>query len=299
MAIDTLRPTSWDEYIGQEDLKRKLSIHIEAAKRSVRMPEHMLLMAGPGYGKTSLVDIIANELSEPLEVVTMPITTSALIAIVRSFEGILFLDEIHRASKSQLEDLLPLLEFGKVQTPGFRQVEAGNLTVIGATTEPHLVIAPLKDRFPIIPHFAEYSEAEMSQILRGMCAKMHIDICEETARPLAQAAMGTPRRCRQFALALRDLRDSGLSSSPSAEDVLDLCGVEHDGLSMDHMRYMETLASLGGAKGLRVIASLMRYNEAAILDLERTLMERGLVQIGSMRELTRLGYERLKTLQST
>jgi holliday junction DNA helicase RuvB len=294
MAHDELRPTTWSEYVGQHELKRKLSIHINAAKQAARMPEHILLCAGPGYGKTSIAQIIAAELNENLEMVTMPVTTSALAAIVRTFEGVLLLDEIHRASPKQQEDLLPLLEFGYVQTPGYKRIEAGDLTIIGATTEEDKLIEPLLDRFSIKPSYAEYTDDEMAIILTGMCDKVDIDISDEMARALAPAAAGSPRRCRQFALALRDLADSGYAPEPSTQQVLDLCGVAFDGLSDAHIRYMETLAALGGAKGLQVLCSLLRQNQHTVMNLERDLLKRGLLQIEGCRELTRAGFNRLK-----
>lgn len=294
MSVDSLRPITWDDYVGQDDLKRRLRIHIDAAKHALRMPEHILLAAPAGYGKTSLATIVAYELHEELEMVTMPITANALASILRSFEGILLLDEIHRASNSQQEDLLPLLEFGYVQTAGNRRVDAGALTIVGCTTERHKLIEPLVDRFPIKPTFAEYSHDELTGILVGMCHKAGVGVSHELAEALARAAAGTPRRCRQFALALRDLKDAGVADDPNVEQVLDLCGVEYDGLTTDHVNYMETLAALGGAKGLRVLCSLLRHNETYLMSLERDLIQRGYLQINASRELTRAGFQRLK-----
>jgi holliday junction DNA helicase RuvB len=293
MAIDELRPAGWDDYFGQEELKARLRIHINAARNEYRMPEHVLLQAPAGYGKTSLAQIIANELDEQLEMVTMPITPTALLSIVRSFEGVLLMDEIHRATQKEVEILLPLLEFGYVQTAGGRRGEAGALTVIGATTE-RTLIEPLVDRFPIRPTFADYSHDQMTEILTSMCLKLDLTIDRELASELAVAAAGTPRRCRQFALAYRDLRASGYSDWPTVDQILGLCGVERDGLSLDHLRYMDTLAALGGAKGLKVLCSLLHMKEAAVMNLERDLLKTGLVQITTTRELTRKGFQRLK-----
>lgn len=290
--MDHLRPTTWDDYIGQRKLKDKLGVHVKAAANEYRMPEHILLGAPAGYGKTTLASIIANELEEQLEVVTMPITANALMKVVRSFEGVLLLDEIHRASKSQQEDLLPLLEFGEVQTSANRRVEAGELLIIGATTEPWSLEEPLLDRFGIVPQFEDYTSEDMEAILRGMCNKADVEISNELISELAPAAAGTPRRCRKFALAARDLHAIG--EDLDAERIFNLCDVEPDGLSAQHIRYMETLEALGGSKGLKVISSLMRVSEKQIQKLERDLIKRGYVEIHNARELTREGYNRLK-----
>lgn len=290
--MDDLRPDTWDDYIGQRKLKAKLSVHVKAAANEARMPEHILLGAPAGYGKTTLASIIANELQEHMEVITMPVTTNALMQVVRSFEGVLLLDEIHRASKAQQEDLLPLLEFGYVQTAGNRRVDAGDLLIIGATTEPWSLEEPLLDRFAIVPQFEDYTSEDMETILRGMCERAGVQVPDELIKDLAPAAAGTPRRCRRFALAARDL--AAIGEPLESATILDLCDVEVDGLSAQHIRYMETLQALGGSKGLKVISSLMRVSEKQVQKLERDLIKRGYVEIHNARELTRAGYERLK-----
>lgn len=290
--MDELRPETWDDYQGQRSLKAKLSVHVQAAANEGRMPEHILLGAPAGYGKTTLASIIANELSEPLEVLTMPVTTNALMRVVRSFEGVLLLDEIHRASKAQQEDLLPLLEFGYVQTAGNRRVDVGSLLIIGATTEPWALEEPLLDRFAITPQFEDYTDEDMESILRGMCERAGVEADDALVSELAPAAAGTPRRCRRFALAIRDL--SAIGEDISAERIFDLCDVASDGLSVQHIKYMETLEALGGSKGIKVIASLLRVSEKQVQKLERDLIKRGYLEIHNARELTRAGYNRLK-----
>lgn len=289
--IDDMRPASWDEYIGQEALKRRLSIHIRAAKDANRPLEHLLLIAPPGSGKTTLAVIIATELEDPLETMTMPVKTDVLANIIKQHHGILLLDELHRSTPRQQEDLLPLLEFGYIQNSRGKKIFADFLTIVGATTEPQKVIAPLYDRFAIKPDYDEYTPDEMTAILSGMAVKSHVELLPEEATTLALATGGSPRVARQLVLAARDLYVTDPMATP--EDVLALVRIEPDGLTEQHLKYLRTLRTLGGLAGLRPICNHMRLNDAIVNELERLLVKNNLIEFsGQGRELTDVGIVR-------
>lgn len=288
---DILRVDSWDGYVGQDALKNRLRIHIDAALRDERRLDHILLEAPPGYGKTSLAQIIAEEIYLDAEVVKMPIKTKALSSLVRRFDGgVLVFDEIHRGSKAQQEDLLPLLEEDFVQMDNGRRIYGNPATTyIGCTTEPHKVIKPLRDRFPIRPRYAEYTDAEMSQIIVGMGEKIGIEFPPKDALTLGGACAGTPRQARSLVLAARDLQ----TTSPS--DILAMCEIDEDGLTADHMAYLHTVEQAGGiGVGLSTINTLMLLPEATIRDIERLLLRRGLLVLEKTgRELTNKGFAKV------
>lgn len=290
--VDTLRPTVWDDYIGQDRMKRELDIRIQSAVADERPLDHVLLAGGPGAGKTSLAMIIAERLDEAFMSVTMPLTKPALVRLVHNFEGVVLFDEIHRCSTKEQELLLPLLEFGYVADNG-RNHKAEWLTIVGATTEKGKLIGPLLDRFEIVPEYEDYTDEQMAQIAVSMARKADLDIPDEVADVFGKAASGTPRRVRQFILGYRDLRNA-TGEDPTAEDVLDLCQTHWDGLTTNHIKYLETLKTLGGSKGVDIIVSLLRQPKPLVLEWERLLIEKGFIEHGERgRALTEAGGVRI------
>ncbi len=290
-----MRPQEWSEYIGQDRIKNELDIRIKSAIKEERPLDHVLLAGPPGAGKTSLADIIARQLGECFRVITWPITQKALIRLVQGYEGVLLLDEIHRGTDREREMLLPLLEFGYVSDTSGRQIETEWMTIIGATTEKHLLKGPLIDRFEIKPEYADYTDEEITLIAKSMGRKAGLDIPEDVAVVFGQAATGTPRRARQFILGYRDLLNS-TGEPPTAEEVLHLCQTEWDGLTTSHIRYLETLALLGGAKGIDIVVALLRQPKPLVLEWEHLLIQKGFIVLGERgRELTQKGQDRIGT----
>jgi len=298
---DTLRVTSWKDFVGQDKLKERLDVHIKAARLNQRLLEHVLLVGPPGFGKTSLGVIIAKRLDKNLLEHTMPLDLRMMITICRTFRGVLLLDEIHRGSTKEQESLLPLLEFGYIQDRrGNKYIandsESIGITIIGATTEPEKLIPPLYDRFSIRPDFDDYTPEEMGRIVINMAQKAGVRLEPLTAESLGRATGGIPRRARQFVLAARDLE--ALGKPNFAADILALCRIDEDGLSFQHHQYLLALDRAGGVSGLKPLQNLLRLNETVVRELERLLLKHQYIMYASTgRELTGDGYKKIKTLK--
>lgn len=294
--MDTLRISTLDEFVGQGKVIERLKTHIDAVNARLvdKKPlDHVLLAGRPGFGKTTLSTIIADLLGADIESLIMPVSEKTLQGVVRTFDGVLVLDEIHAASDKEQELLLPLLEFGYMQTKSGARIEAGYLTIIGCTTEAENVIKPLRDRFKIKPTFEDYSDEDMGRIVLNMAAKAGLEITTEDAVILGRATGGTPRNAADLVIAGMALQIT--QGSATADSILEFCDVDKDGLTRDHMRYLETLSALGGTKGLKQIATVLRESEAVCRELEMLLFDKGMIQFGTAgRELTRAGYTKVK-----
>jgi len=241
----------------------------------------------------------------------MPITERSLVRIVRQFQGgIFFIDELHRGTKRDQEMLLPLLESGQIFDRRGRSHHVGWMTVVAATTEPHLVIPPLWDRFVIRPTFAPYSDDDLTQIVLGMGDRMGVSMDSEVVGALGRASGGVPRRARTLILAYRDLAiypeqsltyEFGVEPSRDIVDaVLDLCQVDRDGLTNEHIQYLDVLAGTGGTAGLNIMTRLLNLHQSIVMEIERILVLRGLLEYSPAgRDLTAKGWARVRPQERT
>ena len=185
-----------------------------------------------------------------------------------------------------------------MQPPDGQRIDLGFVSIIATTTRPEKIIEPLFDRFDV-PDLDPYSSEEMTLIVLGMAYKAGIDTMDvDIATMFGEAACGTPRRALKFVHGYKRLvlhcQQHG-RSVPTGDDVLEMMRTTHDGLTVQHIRYLEILDALGGAKGLKPICSLLRMNATSVEELERLLFAKGLIRLGDRgRELTRSGTRRAR-----
>ena len=221
---NSLRPKTLDEYIGQDKVKENMKIYIEAAKKRGEPLDHVLLYGPPGLGKTTLSNIISNEMNSNIKITSGPAIEkpgdlAALLTNLSEFD-VLFIDEIHRLNRSVEEILYPALEdytldiiIGKGPSARSIRLDLPKFTLIGATTRAGSLQAPLRDRFGIVSRLELYSTEELKEIVTRSARILEINIAEEAAEEIARRSRGTPRianrilkRVRDYALVLGNRR---------------------------------------------------------------------------------------------
>lgn len=301
-TIDTLRALSWDEYVGQPLMKERINHEVLASIESETPFPHTLLSGPPGSGKTTLAAIIADSLGDKFMSLIMPVDQSFLEGVIWEFQGILFLDEIHRASKRQQESLLTLLESGYMQSKGGLRIESAWLTIVAATTKPQMIDPAVENRFMLRPAFEAYTEEDMAEIIAGMASKVKdVDLrfTPEHLAALGKASGGRPRSARALVLAARTL-SINRGEAPTVEQILRQADVDSEGLSARHINYLQTLKRFNGVAGLSRIASVTMMSPQAIQELEGLLLERGYLDITERgRQLTSKGHLRVTTGSAT
>ena len=269
---DAYRPISLDAYIGQQAIKDKLRPRLAQARAECRPLPHILLTGESGGGKTTLARLIAQEVDDPFSVIDLSkMTENQFVSFVRRFEGgVLFVDEIHRAKSDRQEMLLQLLEEGFVTTSYGGEIRIDWLTVIAATTEKQKLLPTIVNRFEVRLELSPYSDDEMVEAVRGMA-----ELPDEVCRTLGRAAAGNPRSARDLVKAYLSL--GYVPEETSGEDALRLVGVEEDGLTEDHLRYLRALDELEGLAGETPLCNRLRCHSSQLHSLERLLLDRGLI----------------------
>lgn len=306
-----LRPRDLDDYIGQEVIKERLRIFLDAARARSESLEHVLLYGPPGLGKTSLAHVIAAEMSVHIRITSGPAIERAgdLAAILTNLHkgDILFVDEIHRLGRAVEEVLYPAMEdyaldivIGK--GPGARSIRLSlpRFTVIGATTRLALMTAPLRARFGVTYRLDFYSQAAMRAIVERSAGLLQVPIDADGAVEIARRARGTPRVANRLLKRVRDyaqVRAEGKITGPVARASLDLLQVDQLGLDEIDRRVLEVIIGKfeGGPVGLETIAAAISEESDTIMDV----VEPYLLQLGFLdrtprgRIATRNAYEHL------
>ena len=287
-----LRPITLSEYIGQNTAKEQLEIFIQAALGRGEVLDHTLIFGPPGLGKTTLANIIANEMSVAIKSTSGPVLEKPgdLAAMLTNLnEGdVVFVDEIHRLNPVVEEILYPAMEdfqldilIGEGPAARSLKLDLPPFTLIGATTRAGLLTSPLRDRFGIVERLEFYTEAELSKIVKRSASKMNLPIEEPGCREVAKRSRGTPRIANRLLRRVRDfveVKADGVVTSPLADEALNMLKVDKEGLdSMDRRLLLTILENFqGGPVGLEALAASLSEEKDTIDEMiEPYLIQKG------------------------
>lgn len=287
-------PKTFDDYIGQTELKKKLALYTKAAKMRNEPLDHLLLFGPPGLGKTTLSTIMAHVMETSIRICSGPMMerTGDLVAILSSIEkkGILFIDEIHRMPTNVEEVLYTAMEQFKVdmiigQGAGAKSISLpiNPFTLIGATTKSGMISAPLRSRFGISERLDFYTDLELQDIVLQAARFLQCNIDQEGALLIAKAARGTPRIAKKLVRRVRDFIQvhNQLPSKETVSKALSFLGIDQEGLCKVDLLILKTLTVQcnGGPIGLETLASLIGEDPETIEQVyEPFLMRKGFLE---------------------
>ena len=314
---NSLRPKLLVDYVGQEKIKEKLKVYIEAAKQRKDSLDHVLFYGPPGLGKTTLASIIANEMDVNIKITSGPAIEKPgeMAAILNNLQegDVLFVDEIHRLNRQVEEVLYPAMEdfaidvvIGKDTSARSIRLDLPKFTLVGATTRVGMLSAPLRDRFGVVEKLQYYKVDELKKIVSRSAALFHAKIQEDGAKEIARRSRGTPRLANRLLKRVRDfaqVKYDGNISLEVVEYTLELLEVDHLGLDHLDRGILRTMIEKfsGGPVGLDTLAASMGEDSGTIEDVyEPYLLQEGLLirtprgRMVTEKAYTHLGLENLK-----
>ena len=284
----SLRPPAFNEFCGQEKVKERLLLMVEAAKLRGDVLDHVLLSGPPGLGKTTLANIIANAVGHKLHTTSGPQIEKAgdLAGILTNIEkgDVLFIDEIHRLHPAIEEYLYPAMEDFRLdiiidQGPNARSIQLNlpKFTLVGATTRAGMLTGPLRSRFGLVNRLDYYSADELCQILQRSAGLLDIDLAPEGAMGIARRSRGTPRVANTLLRWVRDyaqVRADGRITDTVAQAALGMLDIDDDGLDEMDKRLLETMVYKfnGGPVGLSSLAVAVGEDESTIEDVHEPFL---------------------------
>ena len=290
-----IRPTLLSEYVGQPTVREQMEIFISAARGRQEALDHVLIFGPPGLGKTTLANIIANEMGVSIKTTSGPVLEKAgdLAAMLTNLEegDVLFIDEIHRLSAAVEEVLYPAMEDYQLdimigEGPAARSIKLDlpPFTLVGATTRAGLLTAPLRDRFGIVQRLEFYNVDDLARIVARSCEILAIPGDEEGAREVARRARGTPRIANRLLRRVRDyaqVKGDGRLTGAVAQSALDMLEVDSLGLDGTDRRLLNMMMHKfdGGPVGLDSLAAALNEDAGTLEEVvEPYLIQQGFIQ---------------------